>query len=322
MKKIGKILVSMVIVLLLASCNKSSDENNSSWVVQEPVSSNWLQSVVFNGAAEGWIVGWNNTILHTIDGGLSWEEKSINSMSSFHFYDIAFADSHNGCIVGQSNSEPVGGVIFATDNGGLTWSEVNIESDIQVIRSVSFADANNGWAVGGDGVILHTTNGGKSWTEQASGTTASLYDVFASDIGSVWACGAGGTVLYSADGGQSWIDKNIADSWINSIYFLDSDNGWAVTAGGDSKIYSTTDGGQNWTLRYTGDTEYFNDIVFSSNKKGWVCGESGVVYATNDGGQSWIKNNLPSAAEINAMFFVSDNNAWAVGYDGYMAHLK
>jgi photosystem II stability/assembly factor-like uncharacterized protein len=31
------------------------------------------------------------------------------------------------------------------------------------LRSVNFADAQNGWMVGGFGTILRTSDGGKSW---------------------------------------------------------------------------------------------------------------------------------------------------------------
>jgi len=31
------------------------------------------------------------------------------------------------------------------------------------MRSIDFFDENNGWIVGGYGMILHTTDGGKSW---------------------------------------------------------------------------------------------------------------------------------------------------------------
>ncbi|MEA3505586.1 MAG: YCF48-related protein [Bacteroidota bacterium] len=316
-----KVLATIVVVLLFGACEESDNEFFGSWTAQETVSSNWLQGVCFNNATQGWIVGWNNTLFSTVDGGVTWNEKSINSMSSFHFYDVAFADDNNGCIVGQANSEPVGGVIFTTDNGGATWNALDVFSDMQIIRSISFADAQNGWAVGGDGVILHTSDAGKTWQQQSSGTTASFYNVHSTDRGNVWVCGAGGTIRYSSDGGQSWISQNTVDAWINDIFFIDPDHGWAVTAGGESKILATKDGGQNWEVQYIGDLEYLNSINFTSQNKGWACGESGVMYYTNDG-TNWQKKNAPSADEINDLFFVSENNGWAVGYNGYMIHFE
>ena len=42
---------------------------------------------------------------------------------------------------------------------------------------VSFVDANNGWAVGNGGTILHTSNGGATWSTQRSGTFNDLFGV-------------------------------------------------------------------------------------------------------------------------------------------------
>ena len=36
------------------------------------------------------------------------------------------------------------------------------------IRQLGFADANNGWLVGGFGTILHTRDGGKTWIPAAA----------------------------------------------------------------------------------------------------------------------------------------------------------
>src|SRR5579862_4894378 len=36
------------------------------------------------------------------------------------------------------------------------------------LRAVQFVDGNEGWAVGDDGVILHTIDGGKNWEPQVS----------------------------------------------------------------------------------------------------------------------------------------------------------
>jgi hypothetical protein len=67
---------------------------------------------------------------------------------------------------------------------------------------VAFTDANNGWAVGYPGTILHTTNGGASWSPQSSGTTNYLYGVAFTDANNGWAVGRYGTILHHG-GGQS-----------------------------------------------------------------------------------------------------------------------
>jgi hypothetical protein len=45
------------------------------------------------------------------------------------------------------------------------------------IRSLWFVDDQEGWAVGDDGLILHTIDGGQTWERQMSGTQANLRQV-------------------------------------------------------------------------------------------------------------------------------------------------
>ena len=57
-----------------------------------------------------------------------------------------------------------GHAIVSTDNG-FTWSQGSVPVTT-TLTSVDFADEQNGWAVGHDGVILNTTDGGSNWTKQ------------------------------------------------------------------------------------------------------------------------------------------------------------
>ena len=72
------------------------------------------------------------------------------------------------------------------------------------LYSVSFADANNGAAVGTSGMILHTTNGGANWVRQVVGTTVWFYGVHFVDANTGTVVGEAGTVLHTTDGGTTW----------------------------------------------------------------------------------------------------------------------
>lgn len=61
-------------------------------------------------------------------------------------------------------------------------------------EAVSFANQNNGIAVGGAGTILKTTNGGTNWTQRASGTSYDLLDVSFPDELNATAVGRWGVI--------------------------------------------------------------------------------------------------------------------------------
>ena len=75
---------------------------------------------------------------------------------------------NNGWVVGGWKDVEMGGwlagIIYHTSDGGNTWVQQNGISN-RYLASLHFTDANNGWAVGAGGAILHTTNGGLTFVE-------------------------------------------------------------------------------------------------------------------------------------------------------------
>ncbi len=60
----------------------------------------------------------------------------------------------------------INGTFYATSDGGNTWS--TLASGKWSIGAMSFVDANDGWAIGGNNdiqLLLHTSDGGKSWQQ-------------------------------------------------------------------------------------------------------------------------------------------------------------
>ena len=74
------------------------------------------------------------------------------------------------------------------------------------IYAVRFAsDKRTGWAVGADGVILHTTDGGFRWEEQHAQMPVPLYGLYVKDAKTAVAVGARGLVLTTSNGGRRWV---------------------------------------------------------------------------------------------------------------------
>ena len=84
------------------------------------------------------------------------------------------------------------------------------------------------WVVGSDGTVLHFD--GAAWTEQSSGTGASLLGVFAISVGDVWACGADGVLLHFD--GVSWSSvQSGTSSTLHSVWAAGTTSVWV---GGDA----------------------------------------------------------------------------------------
>ena len=146
---------------------------------------------------------------------------------------------------------------------------------------LSFISPQEGWVVGGNGTILHTSDAGAHWTDQSSSTTAALYAVQFLTERRGTAVGAVGTVLATEDGGATWVAQETQGSvTLFDVYFSDPLTGWVV--GNAGAMFQTTDGGGRWidrTLPCSRTCTRLTDLLrirFTDPKTGWIVGERGM----------------------------------------------
>lgn len=274
-----------------------------------------INSICMEGPNIGWIFGHYGIIGKTTNGGVSWEELSTISIR-VDLEDIFFTDSLNGCVVGNLLMAYNQQVIFAhTHDGGMNWDGTSFNGQgAAEIRSIHFADQNNGWAVGvelwaGAALILHTADGGNSWESQLLDNYSSLHDVYFADTLTGWTVGEGGTILHTIDGGLTWEQQptnNFRDLY--SIDFINSEIGWII--GAEGTIYHTTNGGDSWVFQSSGTTADFNTVCFVDSLNGWISGTGGILH-TVDGGISWNVQYY-NGWQFKSIKFTDVQNGWVL----------
>lgn len=144
------------------------------------------------------------------------------------------------------------------------WTLVN--SDLPVgkgVGQISIGMNDNtalwGLAINDDGTIYdaftRSVDGGVTWVGGTFDAGNGLSQLFAFDADVCWAVFNTGLTqgLYKTeDGGATWVKKGgvyNAASFANVIHFFDDMNGFAQgdAVGGYYELYTTTDGGENWT---------------------------------------------------------------------------
>src|ERR1700745_208559 len=131
--------------------------------------------------------------------------ESVGLFQNFYFdgneggcNDVFFFDQTIGLVSGTVFDGR--GALARTTDGGANWSTTFYD---QAIEGVDFPTAASGFAVGSGCRIPPTTDTGTTWTEQTSGSSASLHDVsFASDALRGIAVGDGGVILGTTTGGE------------------------------------------------------------------------------------------------------------------------
>ena len=224
---------------------------------------------------------------------------------------------------------------------------------VDTLRDADFISATDGWAVGDNGTVIHTTDGGDTWSAQTSNTTNDLYGVWAVGASEVYAVGENETLL-SYDG-TSWSVEHSAGTAIWYDLVVDSstdivlveDTGNVVrwdgsqtilengsTSGGDAlhtiskpasstfiaagdngTIIRTADDGSSWSSVSSGTTEDLRGSNFVS-ADGWIVGISGVVLHSTDTGSSWSSQSTPLSLNLQDVGFADASTGWAIGQDG------
>jgi len=142
-----------------------------------------------------------------------------------------------------------GHILLSKD--GKTWKQVPSPTRAMLNR-VHFIDANNGWIVGHDGVVLRSTDGGQSWQlkHYESEWGKPFYDSqFTSPTTGIVA-GSNGRALSTTDGGETWteITNPVFDTGFN-IYGLGALSPTTmIVAGERGMLGRTLDGGETWDM--------------------------------------------------------------------------
>jgi len=203
-----------------------------------------------------------------------------------------------------------------TGSERLAWDRHEPLLEGNKLRAAVFADENNGWFVGLEGVILNTSDGGDNWSCQQSGTNENLWEVTFYDADTGWAVGENGSLLRTTDGGLNWTATlfDTITGHIYSVAFEDGRNGWGV--GEYGTIVRTTDGGRRWARDSSGTDQVLRGVSFFGNV-GLAVGDAGTVLRTTKDTEwsDWSVQTI-STDDLLAVTLVNSDTGWAVGENG------
>jgi photosystem II stability/assembly factor-like uncharacterized protein len=295
------------------------------WLEQNSSTNRELTDVCFVDQNNGWISGWTGTMLHTTDGGDTWNTQNI--LPNNAYYSVFFTDLLNGWASGYA------GKIVHTSDGGQTWVDQTAPVNTDYYK-VYFVNSDIGWIAGGDAgtfpnfiehrVILYTSNGGVNWSAQYSESNKSrLNSIIFVDQNNGYATGESGIIMKTTDGGSNWTEQVIPSFHFRNIFFIDNLTGWVtgyyLGVPHYTAVFNTTDGGINWNETSFGTDESISGIYFTDNMKGWAVGGSnseGIIYYTSDGGSNWELQNIPLVNSLYRVYFFNEYCGWAVGHLG------
>lgn len=212
------------------------------------------------------------------------------------------------------------GHIVYSDDMGETWIQAPSPTR-QMLTAVDFVDAQHGWAVGHDSLILHTSDAGETWEiqyrdpaleesrdEQAGGfLERPLMDVWFRDANTGFAVGAYGLFLRTDDAGQTWEESpDLIDNEFGFHYnaMTAVEDTGLFLVGEMGTMYRSTDFGDTWEtiedLPYDGSL--FGTAGTGRSNEVMVWGLRGNMYRSSDFGDTWeqIRLEAPDGDELQA----------------------
>ena len=230
-----------------------------------------------------------------------------------------------------------GGAILHSVDDGATW-QPQLSGTTQSLNDVTFLDALQGWAVGGNDssglgeiprshVILHTADGGLTWQSQHAPGTSDLKAVAFVDALNGWAAGDNGLVVRTRDGGATWQAVSTGSrDWFTCLRFTDAEHGWV--GGSEGAVLRTSDGGQHWQRLPLGRWAGRRVVVkptFADAARGWAIlqrpdgysgsGSGPALAATSDGGSHWRSLATPKGLEFSALVVDGQGTLWAAALE-------
>ena len=248
------------------------------------------------------------------------------------------------------------GHIVYSDNQGQDWRQASVPVSAD-LNALTFPTPQEGWAVGNDGVVLHSRDGGVNWAVQLDGrkigalvTTHYRSMAQAHPDDEQWP-------QFAAEGQR--LEQEGADKPFLGVWFTDARHGYVV--GVFNLILRTDDGGENWVpmqdrtdnpqglhlnaIRAVGDDLYVAGeqglllkwnarqqrfVALSGPYQGtWfgilgrpgevlVYGLRGHVARSLDGGQSWTKVDTGLGQSITAASLDSSGDYWLFSQAGHV----
>ena len=212
------------------------------------------------------------------------------------------------------------GTIIRSVDGGETW-EIRQMENTQIRFTASTSNKQNKiWLAGIDinlnGKLYFSENSGSTWELISEHPFLEYNNLFVFEDEVAFAS-SDSTVFKSIDSGLDWFELNLPSlTWVQDIYFLNSNEGWIVTD--PFKCYTTTNGGISWdslNVSSLPEQTQIDDMYFINENLGWIIIRGYGILKTIDSGLNWTLKQF-SEYSLNSFLFVDDSIVFVSGNDG------
>ncbi|HSW13985.1 MAG TPA: YCF48-related protein [Solimonas sp.] len=211
-----------------------------------------------------------------------------------------------------------GNIVASRD--GRRWAQVEVPVRV-TLTAVTFASPTQGWAVGHDVTILHTSDGGRSWDLQHQDVARQqpLLDVLFLDELQGFAAGAFGMLFATIDGGQTWneVDAPVLKEDNFHLHSLTRLRNGSLLIAGERGLLAWSADGVHWAKLASPYEGSFFGAVSRGDAGVIVFGLRGNTFVADDTrAPQWRKLEVQSTRTLFAGSTLEDGSTVLVGADG------
>ncbi len=298
-----------------------------------------LTDVAFVTPDVGWVSGDKGTILHTKDGGKTWEAQLGGDPAAADpkIERLRFFDERHGWAIKDKK-------LLATTEGE-NWEE--IAPLPQRMGDFVFVSPTDGFAAAGQTQYLHephnifrTQDGGRTWKPGPTCEVKAMVDGLTKQVGcylvrfhfpsrSVGYAIAESTcpgscgppiMAKTEDGGETWRffvgPGDVKLAALEDLFFTSEQTGFVKSS--EKKLYATQDGGNTWKGIVATPGEW---LRFADPETGWSFGREHLAFSINGGGR-WSSRPHRFPASVNGLSFPRRDRAYVVGEHGMIMRYR
>tara|TARA_Y100001968_G_scaffold323089_1_gene360206 strand:- start:136 stop:1152 length:1017 start_codon:yes stop_codon:yes gene_type:complete len=299
------------IVIGLSGCTVTNAPmaDSSPW---QPVKLNTESNpldISFVDDENGFLVGTDRLILETNDGGITWNERSLDipTEGNFRMISIDFLGDE-GWIAGQP------GLILHSTDRGKNWIRLDLGTklpgDPYLITSLGNDSAELATTAG---AIYRTNDGGSNWEAKVLDTSGSggIRDLRRFDDGSYLSVSSLGNFFsYVPPNGENWEPHQRASSKrVQSVGLKTRGDLWMLSRGAEIRFNKESGDLDNWEKPIIPIVNGYNyqDLAWDPKDCLWVAGGNGTLLFSDDAGQSWQQDPIGDSIPTNFIRILFEN---------------
>jgi len=301
-----------------------SDDAGKKWKQAEVPVSSTLTSIHFTDEKSGWVVGHGGVILHTKNGGITWEKQFDGNQANLLILAQINQKLHNLKQAYNAADElEQEDLLFEIEDTEYALSDAEFDAEMGAANpflDVWFENEQHGYVVGAYGFFFVTNDGGKKW-EFIAGRMDNIDRYHLNAIqkikgGALLIAGEAGALYSSTDMGNTW--ETLYGPYQGSYFGIQNtkNQNEVLVYGLRGNVYKSMDDGQSWEAIETPVSTSLAGSALSDDGTITLVGFSGTVLTSKDDGQSFKLNERVSLDAYTDVEVLSDNQLIVASENG------